>query len=59
METEIVLLPKEKWKGYDLPIGTESDDYYDVELSPLDGEGCTVRLVKRPAVPKLPRSLFA
>ena len=53
MEREIVLLPKEKWKDYVLPIGTQSDDYYDMELVPLDGEGCTIRLVKKPAVPKI------
>ncbi|MBO4866996.1 MAG: GNAT family N-acetyltransferase [Ruminococcus sp.] len=53
MEKEIVLLPKEKWKDYILPIGTVSDTYYDMEIVPLDSEGCTVRLVKKPAVPRI------
>lgn len=53
MELDIILLPKEKWKDYILPIGTVSDTYYDVVIDPLDSEGCTVRLIKKEAVPRI------
>ncbi len=49
MEYGIVALPKEKWKGAVIPMVTRSDSYYDIEMSPLDGEGCTIRLVRKKA----------
>lgn len=45
----IVKLPKEKWKGVPIPLVTRSDSYYDLEMSPLDRDGCTVALVRKPA----------
>ena len=44
---EIVALPKEKWKGVPIPLVTRSDSYYDLEMSPLDRDGCTVTLVRK------------
>ncbi|MBR4725286.1 MAG: GNAT family N-acetyltransferase [Lachnospiraceae bacterium] len=44
---EIVALPKEKWKGTPILMVTRSDSYYDVEIKPLDYEGCTVSLVRK------------
>ena len=49
MNYDIVALPKEKWKGTVVPLTMVSDSYYDVELSPLDSEGCTVALVRKAA----------
>ncbi len=49
MHCEIVPLPKEKWKGVEIPLVTRSDSYYDVEIRPLDSEGCTVSLVRKKA----------
>ncbi len=46
---EIVFLPKEKWKGTAIPMITRSDSYYDIELSPLNSEGCTVSIIRKPA----------
>ena len=46
---EIVALPKEKWKGTPILMVTRSDSYYDVEIKPLDYEGCTVSLVRKKA----------
>lgn len=48
-EIEIVPLPKENWKGTPIPLTTRSDSYYDFEIDPLDKDGCTIRIVKRPA----------
>ncbi len=48
-DTEIVFLPKEKWKGTAIPLTIRSDSYYDVEISPLDQDGCTVSLVRKAA----------
>ena len=48
-EIEIEALPKEKWKGVPIPLVTRSDSYYDLEISPLDQNGCTVALVRKPA----------
>ena len=48
-EIKIVALPKEKWKGVPIPMVTKSDSYYDLEMSPLDQNGCTVALVRKPA----------
>ncbi len=48
-EIEIKALPKEKWKGVPIPIVTRSDSYYDLEMSLLDKNGCTVALVRKPA----------
>ena len=46
---EIVALPKEQWKGTPVPMVTSNDSYYDFEISPLDQDGCTVSIVRKPA----------
>ena len=46
---EIVFLPKEKWKGTPIPMITRSDSYYDIELGPLNSEGCTVSIIRKSA----------
>ena len=45
----IVALPKEQWKGVAIPLATRSDSYYDVEISPLDRDGCTVSFARKKA----------
>ena len=47
-EIKIEALPKEKWKGVPIPLVTRSDSYYDLEMSPLNENGCTVALVRKP-----------
>ena len=49
MNREIIALPKENWKGVPIPLVTRSDSYYDVEIAPMDNEGCTIRLVRKKA----------
>ncbi|MCR5323479.1 MAG: GNAT family N-acetyltransferase [Lachnospiraceae bacterium] len=44
---EIIALPKENWKGTPIPLVTRSDSYYDIEIKPLDRDGCTVKLVRK------------
>ncbi|MCR5567322.1 MAG: GNAT family N-acetyltransferase [Clostridiales bacterium] len=46
---EIVFLPKEKYKGTPVPLTYTNDSYYDLEISPMDENGCTVSLVRKPA----------
>ena len=46
---EIVALPKEQWKGTPIPMATRNDSYYDFEISPLDHDGCTIYIVRKPA----------
>ncbi len=46
---EIVALPKEQWKGTPIPMATRNDSYYDLEISPLNHDGCTVSIVRKPA----------
>lgn len=46
---EIEALPTEKWKGVPIPMVTRSDSYYDLEISPLDQNGCAVALVRKSA----------
>lgn len=46
---EIVYLPKEKWKGAVIPMVTRSGSYYDFDISPLDGEGCLIKMVRKEA----------
>lgn len=46
---EIVELPKEQWKGKAIPLTTRSSSYYDFEISPLDADGCAVKIVRKPA----------
>lgn len=41
-EIKILPLPKEKFKGAVIPMVTKSDSYYDLEMSPLDKDGCAV-----------------
>ena len=48
MHYDIVALPKDQWKGTAIPLTTKSDSYYDFVLSPLNSEGCTVSLVRKP-----------
>ncbi len=47
MQYDIIALPKDQWKGTVIPLTTRSDSYYDVELSPLNCEGCTVSLIRK------------
>ena len=49
MNIEITALPKEQWKGTPIPMVLRSDSYYDVEIRPLDRDGCTVSLVRKEA----------
>ena len=49
MNLEIIALPKEQWKGTPIPMVVRSDSYYDVEIRPLDRDGCTVSLVRKEA----------
>jgi len=46
---EVIALPKDKWKGVPIMMVTRSDSYYDVEITPMDSEGCTARLVRKQA----------
>ena len=48
-DVEIIALPKEQWKGAAIPMTTRNDSYYDVEISPLDHDGCTVSLIRKAA----------
>ena len=48
-DIEIVALPKEKWKGTPIELVTRNDSYYDVQIDPLDQDGCTVTLVRKKA----------
>ena len=48
-EWTIVPLPKEQWKGTRIPLTVRSDSCYDVEISPLDRDGCTISLIRKPA----------
>lgn len=48
-EFDIVPLPKDKWKGIPIPITTRSDSYYDFEMDPFDKEGCSIKIVRKPA----------
>ena len=49
MKTEIIALPKEQWKGIPIPMTIRSDSHYDIEIRPLDRDGCTVSLVRKEA----------
>lgn len=46
---EIIALPKEKWKGAVIPLVTRSNSYYDMEIRPLDSNGCSVSLTRKQA----------
>ena len=48
-QNEIKIVPKEKFKGTVIPMVTRSDSYYDLEMSGLDKNGCTVALVRKTA----------
>ena len=50
---EIVFLPKGKWKGTPVPLTYTNDCYYDLEISPMDRDGCTVSLVMKQSEPFL------
>lgn len=47
--TEIVPLPREKWKGTVIPMTTRSSSWYDFEIRPLDGDGAAISIVRRPS----------
>ena len=49
MHYDVVPLPKDQWKGTAIPMITESDSYYDFEISPLNSEGCTISIVRKPS----------
>lgn len=46
---EIIGLPKEKWKGYSIPLVIKSDSFYDLIIDPLDSSGCNISLIKKKA----------
>lgn len=46
MKEPIVELPRERWKGFILPIGYTTAEYYDVAVRP-EPEGFTVNLCKK------------
>ena len=46
--SEIVYVPKERYKGTPVPLDYRNDSYYDLEISPLNENGCTVSLVRKP-----------
>ncbi len=48
-DIKIVSLPKDKWKGITIPLVTRSDSFYDLEIAPLDRDGCTVKIVRKPS----------
>ncbi len=48
-EIEITALPKEKWEGTPIPIVTRSDSFYDIKIHPLDKNGCTIEIVRKPS----------
>ncbi len=48
-DIEIIALPKDKWKGTTIPLVTRSDSFYDLEMAPLDRDGCTVKIVRKPS----------
>ena len=48
-EIEIIALPKDKWKGTPIPLVTRSDSYYDFDIDPLDKDGSTIKIVKKPS----------
>ena len=46
---EIIALPKETWKGTAIPLVTRSNSYYDLEIHPLDRNGCIISLARKQA----------
>ena len=46
-DPEIIPLPEEKWKGHPISLIVKSGSYYDIEMTPLDRDGCTVSLVRK------------
>ena len=46
-DLEIILLPKEQWKGTRIPLTTKTSTYYELEMSPFDSDGCKISLVKK------------
>lgn len=49
MQYDIIALPKDRWKGTSIPMTVRSGSYYDLELSPLNGEGCTASIIRKTA----------
>ena len=52
-----VAIPKEQWKGAIIPLITRSDSNYDLELSPLCCEGCTVSIIRKSAEKEIVHTL--
>lgn len=48
----VQFLPKERWRGYPLPISFDADEYYDAAIS-TSPEGFSARFVLKPAVPPI------
>ena len=46
MNYEIVNLPKETWKGHILPMGYQTDEYYDVAVSSTE-QGYDIQIKKQ------------
>ena len=51
MKRKIEYLPKEIWEGTVIPMVTQNDSYYDVDISPMDEKGCEIRLTRKKADP--------
>jgi ribosomal protein S18 acetylase RimI-like enzyme len=49
MKFDVIPLPKEKWKGTVIPMFTRSNGYYDMEISPLDKDGCKISIIRKDA----------
>lgn len=49
VQHEIIYLPKEQWKGTIIMLETRNDSFYDVEIQPLDHDGCDIKLVRKQA----------
>lgn len=49
VQHEIIYLPKEQWKGTIIMLETRNDSFYDVEIRPLDQDGCDIKLVRKQA----------
>jgi len=50
---EIQALSKEQWKDTTILMLTRNASYYDMELSPLDENGCDIHIVRKEADPEI------
>lgn len=48
-QREIIYLEKEQWKGTIIMLETRNDSFYDVEIQPLNHDGCDIKLVRKQA----------